>query len=102
VAQLVARLVRNEKVRGSNPLSSTIQTGSDCENLAGAWIVFLVVADASSVARRAPIGVSVERSSPNQNLPPPVCGGRRNSGRDAPGEWCRRPGVVLCPLAIES
>ena len=26
MAQLVARLVRNEKVRGSNPLSSTKQT----------------------------------------------------------------------------
>ena len=26
MAQLVARLVRNEKVRGSNPLSSTVST----------------------------------------------------------------------------
>ena len=29
VAQLVARLVRNEKARGSNPLSSTTQSGPD-------------------------------------------------------------------------
>src|SRR5699024_6884723 len=37
MAQLVARLVRNEKVAGSNPASSTIPAGTRARDIGGGW-----------------------------------------------------------------